>query len=68
VNIERIKAALSTDYHSRNAYTGQITQTSKVTVLTENGTPIEVDVTFFISWDTMKDMLKLVSTRAGITE
>jgi len=66
MNEDRVKAALADDHFSKAAYTGKVTQTERVTVFTEDGTPIEKDVTIYISWDSVSAILKLVQERAGI--
>lgn len=62
----RVKAALTPDFHSQAAYTGRLTQTETVTVVLEDGTAVEQEVTIYISWDTIKNMLAMVANRAGV--
>ena len=66
MNIERVKAALDTDHHSRSAYTGQITQKETFTVLDGDGNPIHVERDVVITWDTIEQMLQLIRKRAQI--
>ena len=65
MNNERVKNALAPDHHSQAAYTGRIRQTETVTVFAEDGTPIQKEVTFYISWDSIAQFLALVRKRAG---
>lgn len=60
----RIMSALTSDHHSKAAYTGRIQQTETVTVITEDGTSIQKDVSFYITWDTIDKLLNLVKERA----
>lgn len=69
VNSEKIKAitaALASDHHSKAAYTGRIEQRETVTVHAEDGTPIQKEVSFFISWDTIDAILTMVRQRASL--
>ena len=66
MNIERVKNALAPDHQSQAAYTGRIKQTETVTVFAEDGTPIQKEVTFYISWDSISEILALVRKRAGL--
>ncbi len=63
---ERIRAALAMDHHSRSAYTGRISQTETVIVHDQNGVPIQKDVSIFISWDTIEQILNMVRSRANL--
>ena len=65
MNIERVKNALASDHQSQAAYTGRIKQTETVTVFAEDGMPIQKEVTFYISWDSIAQFLALVRKRAG---
>ena len=62
--LKTMKAAISSDHHSRAAYTGKIKQTETVSVTTEEGVVIEKEVTIFISWDSIDELLKMVRERA----
>lgn len=64
--IKAITAALASDHHSKAAYTGRIQQSETVTVYAEDGTPIQKEVSFFISWDTIDQILTMVRNRAGL--
>lgn len=66
MNIEKVKAALAPDHFSQAAYTGRVKQTETVVVHAEDGTPIQKEVTFYISWDTISQILTLVRQRAGL--
>lgn len=66
MNTEKVKAALAPDHFSQAAYTGRIKQTETVVVHAEDGTPIQKEVTFYISWDTISQILTLVRQRAGL--
>ena len=66
MNDERVKNALAPDFHSQAAYTGRVTQTETVVVHAEDGTPIQKEVTFYISWDSICQILALVRKRAGV--
>ena len=65
MNNERVKNALAPDHQSQAAYTGRIKQTETVIVHAEDGTPIQKEVTFYISWDIISELLTLVRKRAG---
>ena len=65
MNNERVKNALAPDHQSQAAYTGRIKQTETVIVHAEDGTPIQKEVTFYISWDSITELLTLVRKRAG---
>lgn len=58
------KAAVTPDYHSRSAYIGQVTQKELVTVITDDGTSFEKEVSFLISWDSISKILGLIQKRA----
>ena len=64
--IKAVKAALASDHHSKSAYTGRIQQTETVIVHDENGTPIQKEVSFFITWDSIDQILSMARERAGI--
>ena len=63
---ERIQAALTPDFHSKAAYVGRVTQTEAVTIITEDGSVFEIDVSFQISWDSISKMLGIIKERAGV--
>ena len=65
MNSERVKNALAPDHQSQAAYTGRIKQTETIIVHAEDGTPIQKEVTFYISWDSISELLTLVRKRAG---
>ena len=67
MNNERVKNALAPDHQSQAAYTGRIKQTETIIVHAEDGTPIQKEVTFYISWDSISEILALVRKRAGLT-
>ena len=66
MNNEKVKAALAPDHFSQAAYTGRVKQTETVVVHAEDGTPIQKEVTFYISWDSISEILALVRKRAGL--
>ena len=66
MNNERVKNALATDHQSQATYTGRVKQTETIIVYTEDGTPIQKEVSFYISWDSIAEILNLVRLRAGI--
>lgn len=61
-----LEVAVASDHHSEAAYTGRVFQTEKVTVFAEDGTPIEKEVSFAISWDSISKILGLVRNRAKV--
>ncbi len=63
---KRINSALDSDHHSRSAYTGRIQQTETVILHDENGVPIQKDISFFISWDSIAKLLAIIKERAGL--
>jgi hypothetical protein len=65
-NLKAVKAALALDHHSQSAYTGRIKQTETVIVHAADGTPIQKEVEFFISWDSIAAILQLVHERAKL--
>lgn len=62
----KVQKALAPDHGSQAAYAGRIKQTEIVEIIDENGTYIQREVTFYISWDTIAQVLALVRKRAGI--
>jgi len=66
VNNERVQHALAPDPQSKAAYTGRIKQTETVIIHAEDGTPIEKEVSFYISWDSIAELLTLIRKRAGV--
>jgi hypothetical protein len=63
---ERFVNALAPDHQSQAAYTGRIKQTETVIIHAEDGTPIQKEVTFYISWDSISQLLALARKRAGL--
>lgn len=61
-----LKAAITPDHHSRWAYSGQVTQRETVTIIDEDGTAFEKDVSFAVSWESISKVLDLINKRAGI--
>lgn len=57
------KAAVAPDHHSRSAYTGQVYQTERVTIIADDGTCFERDVTFPVSWNSILKILSLINKR-----
>lgn len=66
MNNEKVKAALASDHFSQAAYTGRVTQTETVVVHAEDGTPIQKEVTFYISWDSISQILAMARLRADL--
>ena len=66
MNNEKVKAALAPDHFSQAAYTGRVTQTETVVVHAEDGTPIQKEVTFYISWDSIAQILAMARLRADL--
>lgn len=62
----KVLTALAPDHSSQAAYAGRIKQTEIVEIIDENGTYIQKEVTFYISWDTITEVLAMVRKRAGI--
>lgn len=60
-----IRAATRPDAHSRAAYIGRVTQTESVTIIAEDGTSFEKEVTFSLSWDSISKILDLINKRAS---
>lgn len=57
-------AATAPDHHSRAAYTGRIIQKEHVTIISDDGTAFEKEVSFTISWDSIVKILDLIRERA----
>ena len=66
MNTQKIKEALTPDQYSQAAYAGRVKQTEIVEVFTEDGTPIQKQVTFYLSWDSIVQILAIVRKRAEI--
>ena len=64
--IERIHAALTPDHHSKSAYVGRISQNISVIVHAEDGTPIQKELSIFISWDSIELIMNMIRKRAGL--
>lgn len=58
-------AAITPDHHSRSAYTGRVTQKERVTIIADDGTAFEADVSFFVSWDSISELLGIMKKRVG---
>lgn len=63
---KRVRNSLEPDHNSKSAYTGRITQTETVIIYDENGVPIQKEFSFFITWDTIKQMLEMIKKRAHL--
>jgi hypothetical protein len=59
-------AAIASDHFSQSAYTGRVKQTETIIVYAEDGTPIQKEVTFYITWDSISQILALARKRAGL--
>lgn len=66
--LARLINALNFDWKTRPDLINSISQTEKVTVFAEDGTPIETEVTFFISVDSMKQFTVLLKKKAEIPD
>lgn len=64
----RLLNALKADWHNKSDYANQVVQTEKVTVITEDGTPIETEHSFFISMDSIGQVLALVLKKADLPD
>ena len=60
--------AITPDWTNRSDYINRVKQTEKVTVFAEDGTAIETEVEFFISWESIKAILSLVQKKADIAD
>ncbi|QWY83504.1 hypothetical protein [Rhizobium phage RHph_X2_28B] len=65
---QRLLNATSTDWTNRSNFINKVKQTEKVTVFTEDGTPIETEVEFFITWESIKAVLELVNKKAKLPD
>lgn len=61
-----IQAAITPDHHSRSAYTGRVIQREWVTIISDDGTAFEKEVSFTLSWASISEILQLIKIRAGI--
>ena len=59
------RAATMPDAQSRAAYIGRVTQTERVTIIGDDGTCFEKEVSFSINWDSISKILGLIQKRAG---
>ena len=62
----RLVTAVNPSWYNRGDYSNRVKQTERVTVFTEDGTPIEKDVEFFISWESIQAILRLVQQKARL--
>lgn len=60
--------AITPHWSNRGDYTNRVKQKERVTVFTPDGTPIETEVEFFISWESIKAILSLVQKKARIPD
>lgn len=65
-SLATLLAAITPDHHSRSAYVGRVQQTETVTVFAEDGTATEKEVSFWITWDSISQILGLIQKRAGV--
>lgn len=63
VNKDKINAVLAPDHFSQAAYTGKVKQTETIIIHAEDGTPLQRDITFYISWDSICEILALIRKR-----
>ena len=61
-----VEKALLPDQTSVIAYAGKVKQVETVSVFLEDGTAVTKDVTIFISWESIQELLGLIRKRAGI--
>lgn len=66
MNLERVKAAVTADHHSRSAYVGRVIQKETFTVPDGDGNPIHVERDVVITWETIEAVLAMVRERAQI--
>ena len=64
MNAERLVSALTPDHFSRSAYAGRVTQRETFIVIDAEGNPIQVERDVIISWDSIEQILKMVTDRA----
>lgn len=67
-NYLKLINAITPDWTNRSDYINRVKQTEKVTVFAEDGTAIETEVEFFISWESIKAILGLVQKKADIAD
>ena len=66
--LQRLLQATSADWSNKSKYANRIQQTEQVTVFAEDGTPIEKEVTFYISMESINAVLSLVRKKALIPD
>ncbi len=62
----RLLQALNTGWKNRADYVNRVKQTEKVTIITEDGTPYETEVSFFINLESTQAIFDLVKKKANI--
>lgn len=62
----RLVTAVNPSWYNRGDYSNRVKQKERVTVFTEDGTPIEKDIEFFISWGSIQAILRLVQQKARL--
>jgi L-rhamnose isomerase len=66
--LARLISALNADWNVRGDYIGRVKQKEKVTVFAEDGTPIETEIEFSISFESVRSILKLVREKANLPD
>lgn len=61
-----VSACLTPDHHSKAAYVGRVQQTETVTIIMDDGTSFETEVSFTVSWESISKILALIQKRAQI--
>lgn len=66
--LARLISVLNADWNSRGSFIGRVKQKEKVTVFAEDGTPIETEIEFSISFESVQAILKLVREKADLPD
>lgn len=66
--LARIINVLNFDWKTKPELINSITQTETVEIFDEAGQPIQKEVTFFISTETMEKFCKIIRKKAGIPD
>ena len=64
----RLIGAVTPSWHNKGYFNNRVKQTERVTVFAEDGTAIEKDVEFYISWESIKAILELARNKANIPD
>lgn len=68
IEVLKLIGAITPSWYNRDFYSNKIKQKERVTVFTEDGTPIETEIEFFISWESIQQVLKLVHQKARLPD